>query len=207
MSTNENPGGENGNAGSESDQNQKKDIVSYETHRKLLDEKKRVQEEKRNLEEKLRGYEEDKAKREKEELEKQGNFQKLLEQERAERQKLETEHSGLVESIYAARKRSAVLKHISGKVPDEVVDVLLNVSGVAMNEDGTIVEDTAKMVAQEFEKKHPYLVLRDKQNGGLPSGAASPNGSSKITHAEWMALGDSKKMKERFKDVDWSTAK
>lgn len=204
MTTENNPSGDAGDASGETDKN--KDTVSYQTHRKLLDEKKRVQEENRALAEKLTALDQEKARQAKEELERQGNFQKLLEQERAEKKKLEDEHKGLLDGLNSARKRSAVLRHINGKVPESVVQKMLDVDGVALAEDGSVVEDTAKLVAQEFERNHPYLVQRDKNGGGLPGGAASHGGTSKISYQDWCALPSSKEQKEKYHLVDWSTA-
>lgn len=185
----------------------KKDTVSYETHRRLLDEKKKAQAKAEELESRIRAFEEEKSKKEREELEKQGNYQKLLEQERQEKARIEGEHKQLVESIHTARKRAAVLRNIVGKVPEPVVDALLKVDGVALKEDGTVDEDTAKLVAQEFEQNFHYVIQRDKTNGGLPNGAA-PGGApgKKMTYKEWCALPNSKEMQKHYNDVDWTTA-
>jgi hypothetical protein len=188
------------------DQNKQKDTVRYETHLKLLDEKKRVQAENARLAAELEKVQKEREVKAKEELEQQGNYKKLLEQEREQLKKVQDDHNSLLGNIMDARKRTAVLRHISGKVPDEVVSKLLSVDGVATNEDGSINEDTAKLVAQDFEKTFPYAVLRDARAGNLPNGAASGGGKGdKITYQEWLSLKDAKEMKKRHGDVDWST--
>lgn len=209
MTTDNRSSGANGGASGddENTNDNKKDTVSYDTHRRLLDEKKKMQAKAEELESKLRAFEEEKSKKEREELEKQGNYQKLLEQERAEKARIENEHKQLVDTIHTARKRSAVLRNIAGKVPDPVVEALLKVDGVALKEDGTVDEDTAKLVAQEFEQNFHYVIQRDKTNGGLPNGAA-PGGApgKKMTYKEWCALPNSKEMQKHYNDVDWTTA-
>lgn len=205
MTTEKLPSGDTTDASGDNQQNDN-DVVRYDTHRKLLEEKKRTQEKNRLLEEKLAAFESERERLAREELEKQGNFQKLLEQERLEKQKLELEHKTLVESLYNARKISAVKKHIQGSVYDEVLQKMLPVDGIAINEDGTVDENTAKLVAQEFEKSYPGLVMRDQRNGGLPNEAARGVSGKKLTYQEWKNLGSAAEMRTRQKDVDWSTA-
>lgn len=187
------------------DQDKKKETVLYDTHLKVLNEKKIFQEKANKLEEELDSIRKEKADKERAELEQQGNWKKLLEEERVKAQKLQADHEGLLNTLKEASKRKAVLRYVSGKVPDEVVGALLSVEGVAVNEDGSVNEDTAKMVAQEFEKKYPYVVLRDNKNGQLPGHAASGTSSQKLSYKEWLQL-DTKEMKKRSNEVDWTTA-
>jgi hypothetical protein len=206
--TTQNPGSGGANDPASGEGDPKKDTVAYDTHRKLLEEKKRVQEEKRALEEKLQSLEAQKEAEERAKLEEQGNFKKLLEAERAEKKRLEEEHTGLKSTIINAQKQNAVLRFINGRVPTKYVDALLDVKGVAVNADGTVDLETAKLVAQEFEKEHGQLIDRDKQNGGLPSNSnlgGNPS-TGKITYEQWQAL-PAAEMKKRIGEVDWSTAK
>lgn len=181
----------------------KKETVSYDTHRKLLDEKKRVQDEKARLEEELKGLKESKEAEERKKLEEQGNFKKLLEQEREKATRLEQDHLALKQDLENAKKRAAVLKHIKGSVPEKARE-WINVSGVALNEDGSVNPDTAMLVAQEFEKEFYFAVQRDKNGGGLP-GDAAKGGNAKLTVAQWKGLKSSKEMKDQMANVDWDT--
>jgi hypothetical protein len=201
--TNNVPSGSNGAASGEPEI-EKKDTVSYDTHRKLLDEKKRLQADRDELARKIKEQEDLKAQLQKEELEKQGNFQKLLDSERAEHGKTKEELDSIRSGLEEARKRNAVMKFIAGTIPPEAASAMLNVEGVALNADGSINDDTAKVVAQEFEKRHPYLVIK-RQGSGMPNEAAN-GGAKKLSYKEWCALPSSKEMQKRYNDVDWSTA-
>ncbi len=206
MSTQNDPSGVNDPAASGAgDPEKKKDVVQYDTHLKVLNEKKLQQERAAKLEEELKALKQEKEAKEKEELEQQGNWKKLLEQERERAKELESKHNSLLGSIQEARKRSAVLRFVNGTVPEEVVGTLLSVEGVALNEDGTVNEDTAKVVAQEFERKFPYVVLRNNKNGTLPSDAAHTGAGTKLTYQEWLKL-PAKEMNKRYGEVDWTTA-
>lgn len=206
MTTENLPSGETANVSDDGNKTNENDVVRYDTHRKLLEEKKRVQEKARLLEEKVAAYESERERLAREELEKQGNYQKLLEQERLEKQKIEAEHRSLVESLHAARKIASVKKYIQGTVYDDVLHKMVSTDGIAINEDGSVDENTAKLVAQQFEKTYPGLVMRDQRNGGLPNEAAKGNSGTKLTYQEWKNLGSAAEMRTRQKDVDWSTA-
>lgn len=209
MTTEQGSSGTNGKASGDPEKNpeDKKDTVSYDTHRRLLDEKKKMQAERDELAAKLRQREEAEAEAQRKKDEEQGNFKKLLETERAEKKRIEEEHNSLMANLQAARKKAAVLRHISGSVPDKIADALLKVDGVALNEDGSVDEDTAKIVAQEFEKDFHYVIQRDRKNAGLPN-SASPGGGGgrKMTYEEWKALPTSAEMRKNYNNVDWSTA-
>lgn len=202
MSNDKDPAGSNSLAGGEGS-NQPKDTVTYETHRKLLDEKKRVQAEKEELANKLAAFEADKAKAQKEELERQGNYKKLLEQKEEENKKIKEEHDSLITTLQNAKKRQAVLRHIQGSVPADIVDKVLDTTGVSVDEAGEIDDATAKVVAQEFAQKYHYLIQNGKPNGGMPNGAPSPGGN-KLSYSEWLKL-PSKDMKKRMHEIDPST--
>ena len=209
MTTSNDPSGANdgaGGAGDNQDDKQKKDTVSYDTHRKLLDEKKKVASERDALQAKLKEIEDKRTADEAKALEEQGNFKKLHEQEKTRAEKAEKERDAILENIREAQKRQAILRHVSGTVPENVREKLIDVSEVALNEDGSVNEDSAKLAAQEFEKAYPYLV--DKGKGGdLPNEAAKGGAKTKLSYAEWQALPTAAEMKKRWKDVDLSTTK
>ena len=203
MSEQNGSGGAPAEGSANSNQDPKKDTVSYETHRKLLDEKKRIQDEKAKLEEQVNAAKAEKEADERKKLEEQGNFKKLLEQERADKELLKQNHEALKQDLENAKKRAAVLKHIKGVVPEKARE-WINVTGVAVNEDGSVNPDTAMLVAQEFEKEYYFAVQRDKNGGGLPNDAAR-GGTAKLTVSQWNALKTSKEMKEQMNNVDWDS--
>lgn len=192
--------GTNDQAASGTDEKQTpiKDTVSYETHKKLLAEKKEASEKARQLEAKL-------AEIEKAKLEETGNYKKLFESAEAKAKEKEAELEGVLSMLKTAQKRNAVIKHLSGKIPEVVAEKILDVSGVVIDESGEVDDNTAKLVAQKFQADYGYLIQSGKQNGGLPSDAAG-GPVTKLTYEDWKKL-PAKEMAKRWKEVDPSTSK
>jgi len=193
-------GGANGGA---DDKNQ---TVSYDTHRRLLAEKKEVSERLKKLEEERESLLKEKEDKEKAELERKGEIQKLLELERERAKKAEDRLNSIQSDLENAKKRNAVLKHIAGTVPEPARD-WIKVDGISLKEDGSVDDESAKLVAQQFEQNFSFAVLKQNTNGGLPNDAAKggASGGGKLTVSQWKALKSSKEMKARMADVDWNT--
>lgn len=181
-----------------------KDVVSYETHRRLLSEKKEVSERLKQLELERETLLKEKEEKEKAELEKKGEIQKLLELEREQKRKAEEKLNAIQRDLENAKKRSAVLKHISGQVPEPARE-WIKTDGITLKDDGTVDEDSAKLVAQQFEQQFSFAVLKSTPNGGMPNDAAKGGtGQGKLTPTQWKNLKSSKEMKARMADVDWT---
>lgn len=169
----------------------------------LLKEKKKLQEERDALK-----ADKDKAdaaikEAERKKLEENGNLQGLLKLEKEENAATKAELKEIKDGLQRAKKESAVLRHINGKVDPDVVDALLKVDGVVVNEDGSVDQDTAKAVAQLFEKKYPFAVLRDKKNGGLPNNAAGGDGGgTKVPYDVWKKM-NAKDQEKNYGNVAW----
>jgi len=163
------------------------ETVRYETHRKLLGEKKDLQEKFRKLEEEKRKLEEERQDRERKELESQGNYKKLLEQRDQELQRERDEKTAILKEIQDARKKAAVLKNINGVVPHKI-HTLLPVDMVTLDENGVPEEQSAKAAAQFFEQEFAFAIQRDQVNGGLPTDASKGAGEKLPTLEEWQKL-------------------
>lgn len=197
------PGGNNGGTGGSPDDKPKKDVVSYETHTKLLDEKKSLKARNEELANKLAEFERSKEETERKKLEEQGEYKKLLEAERKQKEELASRLTGIETTMIEHAKRSAVLKNIKGSVMEKYQS-FIDVSKVAYDpETGEVDATTAKMVADEFQKEHKVLIS-SSTIPGMPPQDAPKGGDTKMTPAQWRALKSSKEMKEKFKDVDWS---
>lgn len=197
------PGGNKPNAGGEGDDKPKKDVVSYETHTKLLDEKKSLKAKLEEAQKQLDEINRSKEESEKKKLEEQGEYKKLLEAERKQKEELSARLTGIETTMIDHAKRSAVLKNIKGTVMEKYQS-FIDVSKVAYDpETGEVDATTAKMVADDFQKEHKVLISSSNVPG-MPPQDAPKGGSSKMTPAQWRALKTSKEMKEKFKDVDWS---
>jgi len=158
----------------------KKENVSYDTHRKLLDEKKKVQEERDRL--RL-----EKDAREKKEMEARGEYQKMLEIERKAREELESKLQARDEREASARKLSAVLKSLDSEV-DEKYWALLNHDQVAIDpETGEIDRNSVAFLVETVKKTFPEILKR-RGGPGFPSDAPKGNMGGKITESEWKKL-------------------
>jgi len=175
----------------------KPDVVKYETHEKLLREKKKRDEENSELKKRLEAFEkENKDKEEKELLEKE-NFKKLLEIREKEKKDLEEKYSGLQTSLQNGSKLRSFFDNVPGKIDEQYWD-LIDVSKIAINpETGAPDEASAKAYAEEFQKKYA-LVIRTGSSAKMPNDA--PNSVTKLTYEEWLKLPP-KEMAAKMKDI------
>ena len=188
MSTKDGSSGTNENAGGELDNQEKlPETVRYETHRKLLGEKKDMQDKLRAKEQEVERLLNEQKERERKELEAQGNYKKLLEQREQELQKERDEKNAILTEFQNARKIRAVLKNISGVVPEKLVQ-MLPIDKVIIGDDGKPDELSAKLAAQDFESEFSFAIQRDKLNGGLPNDAPKGGTTTLPTYEEWNLL-------------------
>lgn len=195
-------GGEGGGDGGDPGKNS----VSYESHRKLLGEKKLEQERRTKAEQELATLKQEKADREKKELEAQGNYKSLLEIKQKELDLAAAKLDRITGEITDVRKKKAILKHIGGVVPDGA-HKLLPLDLIELDAEGKPTEQSAKAAAQVFTKEHSYAIQKDVDGGGgLPNDEAKGGGTGKkITYAQWQKLSAAE-MKKQYNNVDWTTA-
>ncbi len=169
----------------------KADAVSYETHRKLLAEKKKLQDERDALLAKTK-------ERETDELKAKEDYKRLYEAEKAEKDEWKGKYSGLDSQLSESIKLRAVLDKIGGDVESQYW-ALMDLEAVAMDPETRQPNEASVLkAAQEFEKKHPRLVVARNQDK-LPDGAPK-GGSGKLSYNQWLALPYDEKLK-RQKDV------
>lgn len=157
----------------------KPDVVQYETHRKLLDEKKKIQKE---LED-IRARE--KAQKEAEDLAK-GNFQKLLDEAQQKIKDLEQQTARNAQLELDRRKLAAVVKGIGGQIDDKWIGVISQqIDDVAVTDDGQLDQKSVQSLVDSLKKAWPEML---KKNQGMPNG--QPNGGSPttISRSAWLAL-------------------
>lgn len=152
--------------------------VSIESHRKLLAEKKALQA-------KLQKIESERQAKEREELEKQGEFKKLLELERQRAQKLETKLSAQEEQDRSRRKLAAVLKNVGGTIHQKYYDLIPYDSVVIDPDTGEVDSLSVTKVVESLRSSYPEII--SKGSAKMPQHA--PRGGAKtISHAEWSKL-------------------
>ena len=167
------------------------DTVAYESYVKVLEEAKAAKK-------KLKEFEEEKKLKLDEELKAKENWKALLEQREKELGEIKDKYSGLQSGLQNAQKMQAVLKHISGEVPQQYWN-LIELDKVVVNpETGEPDAMSVQNYAKEFESKYSLVVQKPNANK-LPNNA--PNGTgAKISYDEWLKL-PAKEMAAKLKDV------
>jgi predicted nuclease with TOPRIM domain len=176
----------------------KQDQVSYDTHRKLLGEKKKLQTEFEKLNSKLKEVENAERERVEKELREKEDYKKLLElkdKELAEKAKVLQE---IEEQKVNSMKLSSILKNLGGEV-DNKYWIHFDLDKVVIDPATKAVDPlSVSKVVEEFKKTYPEIIK-------TPDKKAMPNnfpagGSADITYDEWLRL-PAKEMKARLKDV------
>lgn len=158
-----------------------KDSVAYETHRKLLDEKKKLQQ-------RLEAIETERKAAEEAELTRKGELQKLLEFERKKAQDLESRVKAQDEERKQARKLSAIVKGLGAPVDQKWYSVIgSHLDDVIFNEETGEVEGmSVTSVIENLKKEWPEMLRRP--SAGMPQDAPRGNGATTISHEEWKKL-------------------
>lgn len=171
------------------DPKDKKDTVAYETHKKLLDEKKAIQ---------ARLVEfESKAKAEKDaELVKNQKFEELLKEREKELAEKDAKLQAVERENTDARKLNAFMKNVPGEVPQQYWG-LIDLDMVSVDDTGKVDDASVKRAVASFQKNYPEIVK--KPNGKMPNEAPG-GGAGTLTHEQWEKLPYAEK-KTRMKDV------
>lgn len=158
-----------------------KESVSYETHRKLLDEKKKIQARLEQIETERKATEEA-------ELAKKGELQKLLDLRTKEaselREKLQTEEARKLQ----AKKLSAIVRGLGSPVEEKWYGVLSNhIDDVVYNPDADEIEQmSVTAVVENLKKTWPEMLKRPA--AGMPNAAPRGNDAGTISRDEWLKL-------------------
>jgi len=152
-------------------------MISYESHRKLLDEKKKIQGE-------LSSLQSEKKAREDSEAARRGDFESLLKARDEELAKERGERQLLQNRITTGQKMNAVLESLGGSVDSKWYQ-LIDVSDVVQSESGEIDQLTVSRVAESLKKQWPEMI---KKTGVLPANAPQGNGGQTISYDEWKKL-------------------
>lgn len=174
-----------------------KDVVSYETHRKLLSQKKAADE---RVEQLLK----EKQQAEEAELQKKGDVQKLLKikedtllEKEKEVERLKSEKENVMKTYLEERKLQAIKEKLPAPLAKPEYSAFLDTDSVQFKPDTLEIDETSvERVAGDFVKNHPFLLKLDAKI--LPNG--SPKATGKLPYEEWLKLPVTEKRK-RWKDV------
>jgi len=149
-------------------------------YRKLLEEKKSAQSQ---LDELLKEKEEKQRK----DLEKRGEYQKLLEIERKRADDALGKLSQVEAQRAEAKKMRAILRALDNGL-DEKYFGFLPTDSVAIDPDtGEVNETSVVQAAEAFKKQYPEI-LRPKAGVKMPSDAPKGNAADTISHDAWLKL-------------------
>jgi hypothetical protein len=159
----------------------KKDTVAYETHQKLLSEKKKLQQE-------YEALKAEKQQREEAELTKRGEFEKVLKLREQEALELKTKLQEREQRELEARKLSAVLKGLGTSVDDKWFSIIQSeTDDVVYNpESGEIEQMSVTKVVERLKAGWPEMFK--KPLAGMPADAPKGNGAGTIARSEWLKL-------------------
>lgn len=193
---------------------EKKDVVAFETHQRLLAQRKADQEKLKEAQAKLDKIEEKEAEleRKRQELEEQklkdeGNWKALLEAREAKLAEFQSRESELVSKVsmfeqqfQEAAKLQALQDALGGKFKHKSYYNLVDTDRIITNpETGQIDQDSVKAYADTFLKEHKELIAFNKPqiNDRAPGQAGS------LTYEEWLVLAktDPAKAREKIQEV------
>lgn len=152
-----------GDAGSEPKQ------VSYESHRKLLDQRKADQLKLKTLQDQISAISQERETHQNSSLEEQKKFKDLWENERKKNAALADQFNGLTKSVSESKKRAALSRELGTVKKDEYLR-FADFDSIVVGEDGEVDLDSVKDVATRFKRDHSDL-LAAAPGKILPSGA------------------------------------
>lgn len=173
-----------------------KSTINYETHRKLLDEKKKIQ---AQLEQVLK----EKQERDEAEARKRGDFEALLKAREEELSKEREARQELADRITKGRKLNAVIDALGGNVDQKWLKLIDTDEIVVNPETGEVDQMTVARAAESLKKQWPEMI---RSTARMPHQAPQglEGGAGKITESEWRALGNMAKMNAyKYSDIVW----
>jgi len=192
MTTEQNaPAGQSGEPVATPENQDTKSTIAYDTHRKLLDEKKKVQ---AQLDQLLR----EKTDRDEADARKRGDFEALLKAREEELTKERTARQELSERITAGRKLNAVIEALGGNIDPKWLR-LIDTDEVAVNpETGEVDGMTVARAAESLKKQWPEML---RKTSTLPNAAPAGNGGGMISRADWLKLSSKDMLKYKADQI------
>jgi len=174
---------------------EKKSTVSYDTHQKLLGEKKAIAA-------KLAAFEAEQKARDDKALREKEDFKTLAEKRAEELKEAHGKLAKLEERNANQVKLRAILDGAGGTIDRKYWD-LLPKHMVEIDDTTGMPTEASVATAVKFVRTNYAEVITPK-DAKIPTGAAAMGGSTQLTYDAWKALPDAEKAK-RIKDVDQAT--
>jgi hypothetical protein len=176
---------------------QDKDTVAYETYRRVVGESKKAKSRAKELETELQAYKDAEKRKEEEDLEKRGEYDKVKASLQEELDKAKAENKALKQEHTDNRKLGAFLSSLDGTVAKEYWP-LINIDQIAVDPDTNEIDElSVKRLVDTFKSTHSRLIDGVK---GPRMTDSSPDRQSVLTTEEWRKL-PLKERKERMGEV------
>lgn len=192
-------------SGAPASDNSKSKTVSYDDHKRLLDDAMKFKAKLKETEAKLSEFEKSKKDAEEKKLAESGEFQKLIQIKESKIGELESKLGGLEEnlsglkkSLFDAAKLNAVRDRLPGTVKNPAYMNFIDVDAVAINPETNEIDlDSVDRVVDIFVRNHPDLLKTDPKR--LPGDAART--AARLSWEQWNTL-PSKEKKAQLKNVE-----
>lgn len=176
------------------------DTVAYDTHRKLLSQRKKDQERLAEFEAELDKYREAERKREQEKLEARGEYEKILTSYKEENERLKNQmEEGKRRSIESA-KLQAFVNSLPGKLRNQQYLAFVNTSEIAVDPETNTVDDISlKRAVDDFLRDHGALIEPEKTEAPrLPNRSSERTAiTNEMSNEEKLKLALSQKLGAR----------
>jgi uncharacterized protein (DUF3084 family) len=147
--------------------------VSYETHRKLLGEKKRAQAEREALQAEVAEMRREREERENAQLAEQNKFKELYERSQTRSNELQSQLDGITSQYDTQRKKDAVLAKI-GPLVNSTYSSFIDLESVNLED-----ADSIESAAAKFRKEHAQLIKSTTPHHSTAPAATMPGASGK----------------------------
>jgi len=173
--------------------------VSYESHRKLLSEKKALAAKYAENEVKLATYEQEKNEAEEKRLKDNEEWKTFAEKKDAEAKEATAKLAARESQISEAQKLDAFLNVLDGNV-DRKYWTFIDTESIVKNPDTGEIDDMSVAKAVEnFKANYSEIIHYPGQKTGLPNESPKPKGQS-ITLEEWKKL-PANEMRARYNEM------
>lgn len=148
--------------------------IAYETHKKLLNQRKGDQEKIRNMEQQLTEFMNAQKQTEEQKLLEQGKLQELVELKEKELQEARQENSAYKSDFDKAMKLSAFREKLGGTVDHNDYYKFVNTDKIILDPEAGVDEESVEAVVNQFKQEH-YKLYTPKVSKSLPNDAPATN--------------------------------
>lgn len=174
-------------------ENKPTDTIAYETHKKLLNQRKGDQEKLRNLEQQLNEFITAKKTSEEQMLAEQGKFKELADQRTRELEEARQENANYKSSFDKAVKLSAFRDQLGGTVDNSAYYDFVKTDEIVVDPDTGVIDlASVEAVVNQFKQSHSKLYT-PRVSKSLPNDAPSTNVPSNATPTNKIDVADALK--------------